>query len=896
MSDTKRNYKFAIDFSVLPPMPANPRERLPYFSAFKVLLAGEREKLRAWHQAGAGGFEVIQAHTSLVDTAVRHIVQTLSALPPYNHSRVLDDFVLIAVGGYGRGELNPCSDIDLLFLHPPKIKKASDEFIQDVISILWGIGMEIGHSCRTLQDCLKLAEEDLTIKTSMIETRYLIGDQKRYDAFADAIGRRLLKKNIRGFLDSKLQEKHSRYDGNRGVVFSPEPNIKEGPGGLRDYHNALWAAAVRFGCQSLREIELDDAISQQDVDTLYESVNFSLRVRNELHYLSEKKADVLGLELQARLARNLGYQAESEARVVERFMRDYFLHATNILNFSDTIFQLCMQNRRSIGKVLSRLTKTALGNGFHAEGSTLTLAGEAQDIFLKNPTRMLVAFSLCQQYGLEPDFKLKRQISQLRTRLTKETLSAQALSAFLFPLLEHASAGATLRLMHRLGVLGQILPEFGRAQCRVNYDFYHRFTADEHALRMVDFLEGLDAAESEARAGELVAIYRELPERALLKLSALLKSLGRESGQEAGDSVIEVPCERLNLDEKAEETLRFLITHQNGMIETALHQDIHQPGVINQFAKRVGTRERLMMLYLMSYAELRAVAPGTWTAWKKFLLSELYHRTRQYLERPESLAEIPQATREEVYQALHREFPASEIERHLNQMPEDYLHAAPAEEIALHIRLIHSLKDRDFILHHRHNAEGKFHHVTLLGPADRDLFKILIGVLTARNANILGAQVYLRQDGISILTMQVEETERLPGADLSLWKSVKQTLTKVLNKQADMRSLLAARARFMESRQKAALVPKVHFENAGLFTQVRIEARDHQGMLYKIAKVLSDFNIQVHRAKISTQGNRGIDMFLVSQRGEKVVRPRQIQSIKEEMVRVLLIEKLEDIH
>jgi [protein-PII] uridylyltransferase len=900
MNEPIKHYKFTVDFSVLPPLPEDPRTRLPYFSAFKTLLAGERKKIRAWHLAGAGGFEIIQAHTSLVDKSIRHIMQTLSAQATYAPGRVLEGFALIAVGGYGRGELNPYSDIDLLFLHPPKIRKSTDEFIQDVISILWGIGMEIGHSCRTLKDCLKLAGEDLTVKTSMIETRFLIGDQAKYDKFSASITKHLLKKNIRGFLNSKLEEKNSRYGGHQGVVFDPEPNIKDGPGGLRDYHTALWAAAVRFGRPSLREIGFNDAISPQEIDTLYESVNFSLRVRNEIHYLCDKKADVLNLDRQAELARNLGYDAENDTLRVERFMRDYFLHATNIFNLSETIFQLCLHTRRSIGKVLSGLTKTSLGDGFHAEGATLTLAGDAEKIFEQYPGRLLTAFTLCQQHGLEPGIQLKRQIRQGRHRLEGPAISGSTLKEFLFHLLESPGSGAILRMMHRLGVLGQILPEFGQAHCRISYDFYHRFTADEHSLRMIDFLEGLGTGESEMRAGELGSIYRDLPEKALIKFSALLQSMGRATGGEDGPGLKTCMVElsgRLNLSEPEKALAEFLISHLNEMIETALHQDIHEPSVIEAFAGKVRTRQRLAMLYLFSYSELRAVAPGTWTAWKKFLLSELYHRTLQYFDKPESLAGKPQATRDEVYQALHWECPAGQIERHLNLMPEDYLHATHAEEVALHIRLIRSLKDREFILHHHHNPAGKFHHVTLCGPAKRNLFNILIGVLTAKNANILGAQIYLRADDITILTMQVEETERLPGDNLALWKEVKQTLAQVLNKETDIKTLLASRARFMEGRAKAALVPKIYFDNAAnnLFTQIRIEARDHQGMLYKISKVLSDYNIQVHRAKISTQGNRGIDMFLVSLRNGKVAQPRLIQRVKEDMVRVLLIEKLEDI-
>lgn len=896
------HYRFGIDFAPVQKIPENPTDRLPYFNAFKDLLKNEKSKIRSWHRTGAGGREVIQAHTGLIDEILRHLVASLGEQETYADASPLDEFALIAVGGYGRGELNPCSDIDLLFLRPNRIKRSTNNFIQEVISLLWGIGLEIGQSCRTLQDCLALAKEDLTVKTSMIETRFLIGDKTQYEKFSASIAKNVLKKNIRTFLDAKLKEKTDRLASGDAVIGDPEPNIKEGPGGLRDYHNSLWATAVRFGCLSLREIGHNDAISDDELDILYESVNFSLRVRNELHYLLGKKSDVLNLEIQKDLAANLGYEAENPAKAVEKFMRHYFLHATNISRYSDTIFQLCYQSRPSIKKVISSFTQKALSDGFYMSDSTLTMPGDAGELFQNNRSLLLTAFDLCRQHDLEPDYQLKRQIRLHKHLIDDAFLNSAVIKDFLFSLLEKPDSEKVLRSMHDTGVLGQLIPEFGHVHCLVSYDFYHRYTADEHSLRMVGFLEGLATPLGKQKVPELAEIYEQSPRKPLLKITALLQSTGKDRGREASaiqKNLLSDAADRLQLDSQDKETLSFLVENLYEMVETGLHQDIHQREVIERFARTVATCDRLDLLYLISYVELRAVAPGTWTSWKKVVLSDLYQRTKQYILRPESLDEQPQAIREGVYKAMHWESPLSEIEDHLDRMPDDYLLSTRPEEVALHIRLIRSLQDKPFIMNHGYNEEGGYHLLTFCGQAKLEVFEKLMGTLTSKNINILGTRIFLKKDGIVIIAIEVEKSERLTADNLEVWKEVKELLADVFEGKKDLRTLLATRARFAPKvPEKTAIVPKIQIDNPaeGPFTVIRIEARDHLGMLYKIAKTFAEFNIQIHRAKIATKGNRGIDVFYVSLRNQKVVFPKLIRRIKERILHVLLMEKLEDIY
>ncbi len=895
MENSEKHYRLAIDFHQVQNVPADPKQRLPYFQTFKKLLKDEKAEIKSWHRSGAGGREIIQAHTSLVDKVIQHVLLSMTQLEIYAKDRVLGEFSLIAVGGYGRGELNPLSDIDLLFLLSEKTKPLTKTFIQDALSVIWGFDMEIGHSSRTIKDCVKLSREDLTIKTSMIETRFLIGNRTTYDRFYNSIHKNVLQKHVKQFLNSKLKETYTRYKQEGGVVCHPEPDIKNGPGGLRDYHSALWATAVRYGCHSLREINETHVLSREEIESLYHSVDFSLRIRNELHYLTERKTNVLTFDVQKRLAANLGYRSSTHGQPVEEFMRDYYLHATNIYNFSQTLFEHCRQTKRSLKKIISSLTKKSAGNGFHISDSSLIYDGNAKEDFKKDKSLLLIAFELCGKHQVAPDYKLQRQIRRSKNLIGVQFMKGEKTRDFLFSILKDKGAEKILRLMHETHILEQILPEFGLAHCKVNHDFYHHYTADEHSLRIIRFLDEL-AITGITNPTDLSALYRNYFRKGIIKLSALLQSAG-EMLEDEQDKFLKSMAERLNLEEADAQILLFLLANPYTMIETALHQDIHQPGVIRKFTKTVVNAERLKGLYLLSYAELRAVAPGTLTAWKKILLSELYERTLKYLEDPGSLEQQPRATRAGVFKSLHRELPVNDIEKHLRQMPEDYLMTVSSEEVALHIRLIRSFKDKLFVLHHQFHKAGNYHNLTLCCPTGIESFKKLVGTVTAKSLNILGVQIYLKQDGIVIVTIQVEAGANATADDLEIWKDIKNTLGRLFAGETSLQKMLKSRTRYVGEQKKVAMVPRVHVEKTvdNPFTVILVEARDHIGMLYKIATVFADFGIRIHRAKISTQGDRAIDVFYVSLKSPNFDLNKVVLRLKEHMIQTLMIKKLEDV-
>ena len=901
MDHSKIKHPLGTDFNAILTIPNDPEEITKHLSAFKNLVKVEQDKIKQFHRSGAGGREVVQAHTSLIDSVLCYLIKKLALSRNKNSpNTLLEEFSLIAVGGYGRGELNPCSDIDLLFLTSTNIRRSTNFLIQDFIPILWDLGLQVGSSCRTQQECIFLAGKDITAKTSMIETRFMIGSQTKYKKFFQSIEKNSLRKNIKGFLDEKSKEKNIRYKQGAGPSSDPEPNVKEGAGGLRDYHTALWAVAIRFGCLSFREIPRNDIISSEELDILERSIDFTLRVRNELHYLKNKKQDVLTYDLQKEVSANLGYKETKEVLRIEEFMQNYFIHATNIHQYSEIIFQRCIETRKTVKKVLSSLAKKNLGYGFYASGGDLTLEDEnSETLFKKNPALVLTALELCQTHNLTPTYQIKRLIKKQNHSLGKVLAKEGVVKIFILNTLKNSNSERFLRLMHEVGVLGLLLPEYGRAHCKVSYDFYHRYTADEHTLRMIRFLEELETKPNNFK--KFSKSYRQLKSKVLLKLSTFIQPITEKKDSrdtKEHSRVLSLATAHLDLNSKELQTIGFLVSNVYLMIETALHDDIQQPLIVEGFAKKVGSIDKLNLLYLRSYAELRAVAPGTLTSWKKVLLTELYQRSRNYFQNPESLHSRTPTTWVEVYKILRWEFPPEDLEFHFNNIPDDYLATVKVEEAALHMRLIRSLKDKLFIFNHSYNDEGKFHQVILCCPVKFDAFKILVGTLTAQSKSILEAKIFIRKDGIVIISANIEETEQTIAGDLETWKKLKQDLSTIFGGDENLSNLLAQRPRYIsEKKINAAITPKVKLDNTSdpNFSIIRIEARDHLGMLYKISKVFSDLDIRVHSAKVCTQGGRGTDVFYVSHQSKKIFFEKLVRRIKEKVISAMMVKNPEEL-
>ena len=902
MTQKRKFYQFSLDFAPVAVVPEDIRNRREYFKVFRSILEAEHQKILAWHRAGAGGRDVVQANTGLMDEAIKHLAQTLDALSLYDKG-VLDKFALIAVGGYGRGELNPHSDIDLLFLLPQKgVKPVTNKFIQDFISILWGVGLEIGQSVRGVKDCVALAKEDTTIQTSMLDMRFLLGEQSLFENLKEALRKKPALKNIRKLLSDKIKERTDSACSTGEQVFSPEPDVKYGVGGLRDYHASLWGVRSYFGSPSFMEMGEEGGLSHLELTDYLRSVEFFLRVRNELHYLSNKKKDSLNREIQTPLVLNLGYKKESDQSAVKRFMRDYFLHAANIYNCSDIIFNRCLHHKQTvINKVITSFQRKELGDGFYAIDNQLHCGKDIGMNWKQNPRLCLKAIELCKMHRLELSSEVKRRIRLHLPLLAERFGEEETTRKFFLILLEDPAAGKYLRMMHECGLLGKVLPEYGKTECLIRYDLYHRFTADEHSLRMAGFLDSLSSTK-DPNLLELSKIFQTTKKKAVLRLAALLHSLGEDSKNEDANQQQKTRhsvavANRLHLPEEDRITLEFLLSHLSDMTEIALHHEFQHPETVPEFANRIGSSERLDLLYLISYADLKAAAPDTWTPWKQFLLSELFYLAKKHQLDPKSPREKSLSTRFDVFSKLQKDFFAWEIERHFELMPSEYLQLTPSTAVALHIRILRSLESEPFVLDISHNPVGMHFNLSLACLGNKEPLKNLVGVLTAKNLNILGAQIFQMQNDMIIATIQAGGQEDLLSETDPLWLEVEQDLGEVLAGKEAMQSLLSRRKRYVSLKTRVGTIkPRIQIDNktSSEYTIIRAEAKDHLGMLYKIVKTLSDFGVQIHHAKIALNGGKGVDVFYVTLGREKIRFKRLTQQIRDRLIQILLIEDVED--
>jgi [protein-PII] uridylyltransferase len=643
-------------------------------------------------------------------------------------------------------------------------------------------------------------------------------------------------------------------------------------------------------------------VTPEELDQLGESVDFLLKIRNELHYQKDKKSDVLEMGLQKKLAAHLGYRREDGEGDAESFMRDYFMHATRIRHITADIFNRCLEVKPTLQSILTQLQQTNLENGFIIKKTKLSAQDLNEDLFKNDLSLFLKVFQLCQQYGLQPDTQLNRLIRQNVDLVDSHYIASPKVAEFLFGILDHPHSESVLRLTHEANLLARLVPEFGQSQYRISYDFYHRYTADEHALRMVHFLENLPDLPDEGLT-KFQELYDETDHRVILKLACLLHSLEKE-GEESTTSQTRASLSRvfedLTLTPEQRKLLIFLIGQLHTLNEIAFHEDIHDPTIIRKLGQIAETPQNLGLLLLMSYAELNAVAPGTWTSWKKVLLTEVYQRTWNYLVRPKSLEEKPQTTRQAVYSKLANQIPKEVIDQHLETMPDDYLHTADSNDIVDHILLVGKKGDGDFAIQFVDHSSEEFFDLILCGQSNIGLFKNLVGTLTARALNILSAQIFSRKDGLAIIIVQVgsEEAINIFGSVEKVWKDIENNLKALLDQNKTLRTLLKERTRLLnETPDEAAIEPQIQIENysENPFTLIRIEARDHPGMLYKIAHTFRSFGIRPHRAKIATRGGRGIDVFSVSLDGRKLNFPPLIQRVKERLINTLLVKKLEDL-
>jgi [protein-PII] uridylyltransferase len=875
-------------------------------AACKTFLRLESAMIRMRHEAGDPGLKVAQARAAMIDSLLAHLFDY--AIDAYGrlHGALPSPVALIALGGYGRSELSPLSDIDIMFLFSAKTKPAAMKPLQEhltneILYILWDCGLKVGHSTRTLDDVFVEARKDIQTKTALLEARLVAGSQGLYDTFAQAYRSFYLAEDPKGYIAARLADQGSRRAKYGDTVFLQEPDIKNGVGGLRDYQNALWMARVKLGITAMDELQAQNYLRRNELRDFQRAYNFLLRVRNELHFLSKHASDLLTLDIQPKLALDLGYSHRDMLGRVEAFMHDYYRAAQTIYRVSKIIenrLALGLDRERG-GRLLSfreslrlqRFQRAKRFDGFVLRGHEL--AAEKPEVFQEDAERLIRVFRHCQQLGCAPDFHLTSLIRESLPLITRKVrFSTDANVSFRAILSEAGAVFPTLNLMHELGVLGRFIPEFDKLTCLVQHEYYHRYTADVHTLNAIRQLD-LVFSEAEPITLKYRAALHDTTEPELLYVTLLLHDIGKAEGiqghAESGVKIALPLLERLQVAPQSRELVAFVIKNHLVMARFWQKRDVDDPQTATAFAEVVGDADRLRHLYVHTFCDARGTAASLWNGYKDTLHTTLFRTTLERLNLGAALDQGYQEKKQMIHQELiAKQIPgisADEITAHFNLLPERYFIHTDSGEIALHIqmvnRLLKSITEADSVGSLKPVIEWKDdlnRSLTVVNVVTWDragLFYKLAGAFSVAGLSILGAKVISRADHIAIDAFSVVEPGRGVVQSTAAQETFARTIESALVSNKDLYPEIVAQAkkhasrRLLSSSQGEALhssfppTVEVYHELSMQRTIVEIQAYDQIGLLYQLAKTISDHGFDIIFARIGTERGVAIDTFYI---------------------------------
>ena len=862
-----------------------PERRRLRLEFFRQALAEGYDSMKVRHAEGASGQESVRTHARLMDDVIFSLTRLVAA-DAVAESLEATPLVVVALGGYGRGELHPLSDIDIMVIYDGEMSPYVQRMMQELLYSLWDLGLHVGHSLRSLDDCVAMARTDFPSRTSMQEARFLAGERRLFGRFQRVLREDVFRRDFGQFLETTLAERDARYRKHGASPYIGEPNVKESAGGLRDMHTAMWLGAAKFGARTLRELADKGLITPREQAAADAALTFLWRVRNELHFFSGHKNDILTRDLQPRIAKNLGYENDGTSLGVERFMRDYYLHARVIHRVSKRLIARCQETLSRRGSAERRQRQQALADGLVFFDGRLHLADRDPAHLRTDAVRLMKVFWHLHRLGCELSLDLERAVEDSLHLVDDAFRRSDATrELFLDICRTWGRAAQTFSEMHELGFLGRYLPEFGALTCLVQYDVYHKFSADQHSLLAVEHLEALapgQSAESEGAAHVLSEV--EKPE--LLMLGMLLHDIGKAKGHghvAKGVPLVRDLTARLGLPAADAAAVEFLVAHHLTMSHAAQRRDIDDPKTITDFAAVVGDPPRLRMLYLLTYADMRAVGPGVLTPWQARILHELYARTLAALTGGRVAKPSRTQLAERLRAAAKGEVDLQAVKAHLAMMADRYLESTSAQRMAEHLRMLGGLGESPVVT-------ALFHHPDL-GSSDlvvvtRDLpglFSLIAGTLAANGVNIISAQIHTRADGIAIDTFQVND----PAGDVigssARWARTLDALRAVLAGDASVPALLAGRRAAGREATGPGGPPRIALDNqlSDTATVIEVKCPDRLGLLYLITKTLAGLGLDIVSARIATEIDQAFDTFYVQDReGRKVEDPGALERVR----------------
>ncbi|MGO1119445.1 [protein-PII] uridylyltransferase [Rhodovibrionaceae bacterium A322] len=869
------------------------RARLVILELLKDTLARGREEVRQRFDKGASGQEVARSLCFLSDQIIRVIYDHVDHdLYPNPNPSLGEKISLVAVGGYGRGELAPFSDLDLLFLLPYKMSAHSEQVVEATLYFLWDLGFKVGHATRSVDDCLRQAKGDNTIATSLLEARYLWGDQSLFVELRQRYRKDVQESGAASFIEDKLAERTARHkrfgDGSR---YSLEPNIKESKGGLRDLHTLFWIAKFVYRIDNVTQLMEKGILTEAEVRAFRKAEKFLWTLRCNLHYQTGRGEERLTFDLQNQIAPLMGYKKHAGTKAVERFMKHYFLMAKEVGALTRI---LCAQlesehNRRSRFRLPSLRIRRRI-KGFKVEGDRLSVSGP--DVFEDKPLDLLRIFLVAQEEELDIHPKALRWITQnLSLVNAKLRRSAAANEIFLQILTSEKNPARALRRLNEAGVLGRFLPDFGRVVSQMQFNMYHHYTVDEHSIMAVEVLHAIEQGRLKEEAPIASEVVHNVLSRRVLYMAVLLHDVAK--GRPGDHSVVgaEVAyklCPRLGLSEEETETVAWLVLHHLKLSDTAFRRDIDDPKTIQDLAEVIQSVERLRLLLVLTVADVRAVGPNVWNAWKAALLRELFWRTEEVLsggfnaKGKEQRAEL---AKDALAQKL-QDWPEEELAAHLERGYPSYWLSCDGES---HLRHAHMIREaeaqkRTLTVDARVDSYREVAELTIYAPDHPGLVNRIAGALAVAGATVEGARIFTLSNGMALDIFYIHDANGGPFDKPAKLKRLATAIEQSLSGDIAPLKELERQASVIPSRLEVFTVtPRVLIDNKASqnYTMVEINGRDRPGLLYRLTFAIANQNFIIHAAKITTFGERAVDTFYIHDAlGSKITSDSKLDRLR----------------
>ena len=814
-----------------------------------------------------------------------------------------EHMAVIATGGYGRGLLAPGSDIDLLFLLPYKQTPWGESVVEYMLMILWDLGQKVGHATRTVDQCIKLANADMTIRTAILDQRLILGCRKLFDALQHRFAAEVVRGSASAFIDAKLAERDARHKRSGESRYLVEPNIKDGKGGLRDLHTLHWLAKDVAG--GLADPFHSGVFTAAEQLTFRRSEDFLWTVRCHLHFLAGRPEERLSFDRQPALADRLGYGNRRGLKAVERFMKHYFLVAKDV---GDLTTILCsslevQQLKRSPGlealfdpfgwRTRRRIRQTT---EFRIDNGRINVADA--HVFIRDPVNLIRFFARAEETNTLFHPTALRLIRQ-SLRLIDDKLRAdpEANRIFLELLTAPGNPEATLRRMNEAGVLGRFIPEFGTVVSMMQFNMYHHYTVDEHLIRTVGVVSEIERGEAAKPHPLSDKLMRVIDHRRVLYVAAFLHDIakGREEDHSiAGARIARNLCPRLGLSAGETDHVAWLIEHHLDMSTIAQSRDLSDPKTIRDFADLVQSSDRLKLLLLLTVADIRAVGPTTFNGWKGQLLRTLFAETEPLVEgRHAEKGQMERVTAaQDAFRAAAKDISAEAVENFSTRHYAAYWLRIETRKHVEHLKLAERARQRkltfatDFVT----DAFTAVTELTVLAVNHPRLLSLFAGACAAAGANIVGASIATTRDGFALDTFLLQREFELEDDERRRASRIGETIEKLLTGETWLSALMAKKREVKGPIRAFSVVPFVMINNSSSdqFTVIELAGLDRPGLLYEITNAISDLNLDITSAHISTFGERAVDVFYVTDlTNKKILNPERQSAIRQRLTQVI---------